>query len=74
MVTHFNDVDTNLYTSILSVLGEQKYLIKITNNKFIDNKLFTIGLGDSLPIDNNTIEVISSLSTNFTYFKIEVYN
>jgi len=75
IVPHFNDIDVNLTTDIQKIgVGNTQYFLKITNNKFIDNKLYTSGLGDLLPIDTNTIEVTSTLSTAFTYFKIEVYN
>lgn len=74
-VTHYNDVDVNFTTDIQKTgLNNTEYFLKITNNKFIDNKLYTSGLGDELPIDTNTIKVTSSLTTDFTYFKIEVYN
>lgn len=75
IVPHFNDIDVNLTTDIQKIgAGNTQYFLKITNNKFIENKIYTSGLGDNLPIDNNTIEVVSTLTTDFTYFKIEVYN
>lgn len=71
---NFNDVDNNVQLDWTRAGGNPRYLLKITNNKFIESKVFPyLESGSVSFLDNNTLE-FSTGTESFIYFKIEIYN